>query len=136
VVSGSALPWLVSWIRIAAGGGPVCTDGLIGSVLGPLNTGTLKRERYRLIYQYMERVPIRVIEMANTSDKAYHARMFLLVEQLLTLHRQSAAAKAPGEQARLQRQIDANDRQIDRLVYDLYGLTEEEIRIVEGVNQA
>jgi len=40
-----------------------------------------------------------------------------------------------GESARdkesLQRQIDATDRQIDRLVYELYGLTDEEIRIVE-----
>ena len=31
----------------------------------------------------------------------------------------------------LQRQIEATDREIDRLVYELYGLTEEEIRIVE-----
>ena len=31
----------------------------------------------------------------------------------------------------LQTQIAATDRQIDRLVYDLYGLTEEEIKIVE-----
>ncbi len=31
----------------------------------------------------------------------------------------------------LQRQIDATDRQIDQLVYELYGLTEEEIKIVE-----
>lgn len=31
----------------------------------------------------------------------------------------------------IQRQIDATDRQIDQLVYELYGLTEEEIRIVE-----
>ena len=31
----------------------------------------------------------------------------------------------------LQRQIAATDQQIDRLVYALYGLTEEEIRIVE-----
>jgi hypothetical protein len=31
----------------------------------------------------------------------------------------------------LQRQIDATDRQIDKLVYELYGLTEEEIKIVE-----
>jgi len=29
-------------------------------------------------------------------------------------------------------QIAATDRQIDRLVYDLYGLTEDEIQIVEG----
>jgi len=33
----------------------------------------------------------------------------------------------------IQRQIDATDREIDRLVYDLYGLTEEEMRIVEDV---
>jgi hypothetical protein len=30
-----------------------------------------------------------------------------------------------------QRQIDATDKEIDRLVYELYGLTDEEIRIVE-----
>jgi len=29
-------------------------------------------------------------------------------------------------------QIEATDRQIDRLVYELYGLTDEEIGIVEG----
>jgi len=33
---------------------------------------------------------------------------------------------------KLQRQIDATDAQINKLVYELYGLTEEEIRIVEG----
>jgi hypothetical protein len=32
----------------------------------------------------------------------------------------------------LQRQIDATDREIDALVVELYGLTEEEIAIVEG----
>lgn len=31
-----------------------------------------------------------------------------------------------------QRQIDATDKQIDQLVYELYGLTEEKIKIVEG----
>ena len=32
----------------------------------------------------------------------------------------------------LDRQISATDTQIDRLIYDLYGLTEEEIKLVEG----
>jgi len=32
-----------------------------------------------------------------------------------------------------QNMIDATDRQIDKLVYDLYGLTEEEIGIVEEI---
>jgi len=31
-------------------------------------------------------------------------------------------------------QIEATDRQIDALVYELYALTEEEIAIVEGVS--
>ena len=43
-----------------------------------------------------------------------------------------AAAKIAHEQTALQRQIEATDRQIDVLVYELYGLTEEEIKIVEG----
>jgi hypothetical protein len=38
----------------------------------------------------------------------------------------------PQEKTALQRQIEATDKQIDRLVYQLIGLTEEEIRIVEG----
>ncbi len=41
-------------------------------------------------------------------------------------------AHTPHEQGVLQAQIAATDRQIDRLVYALYGLIEEEIRIVEG----
>jgi len=36
------------------------------------------------------------------------------------------------DKTRIQRQIAATDKQIDNLVYELYGLTEEEIKIVEG----
>jgi hypothetical protein len=53
---------------------------------------------------------------------------------MLTLHQQSATPKVPDGQARLQRQIDATDRQIDRLGNELYGLTEEEIGIVEDAS--
>lgn len=58
--------------------------------------------------------------------------MVRLVEQMLALHRQRQAARTPHEQSVLAAQIAAADRQIDRLVYELYGLSEEEIRIVEG----
>jgi hypothetical protein len=43
-----------------------------------------------------------------------------------------AAESVPQTRTVLQRQIEATDRQIDLLVYELYGLTEEEIKIVEG----
>jgi predicted nucleic acid-binding Zn-ribbon protein len=54
---------------------------------------------------------------------------------MLDLHKQLAAAKGEHERNLLQRQIEATDRQIDSLVYELYGLTEEEIRIVEGATK-
>lgn len=54
-----------------------------------------------------------------------------LVEQMLSLHKQLAAAKTPDEKTRIQRQIEAIDHQIDNLVYELYGLTDKEVQIVE-----
>ena len=41
-------------------------------------------------------------------------------------------AKIPEAQTMLQRQIAATDKEIARIVYELYGMTEEEIKIVEG----
>ena len=58
--------------------------------------------------------------------------MVELVDQMLELHKQLASARTDHEKTAIQRQIDATDRQIDQLVYELYGLTEEEIKIVEG----
>lgn|SRR5574340_191213 len=88
--------------------------------------------RYRLIYQYMEKVPIGVIDPKNKNDHTAHDAMVKLVEKMLALHQQLAAAKTPQDATLLQRQIDATDQQIDQLVYALYGLTGEEIALVEG----
>ncbi|NJN96480.1 MAG: hypothetical protein HC875_21425 [Anaerolineales bacterium] len=55
-----------------------------------------------------------------------------LVEQMLSLHQRLAGESVPQSRTVLQRQIEATDRQMDRLVYELYGLSEEEIEIVEG----
>jgi len=58
--------------------------------------------------------------------------MVKLVERMLKLHKDVKKAKTPDAETRVQRQIEAADREIDGLVYELYGLTEEEIKIVEG----
>ena len=55
-----------------------------------------------------------------------------LVERMLELHKRHAAEANPQVKTILQRQIDATDKQIDGLVYALYGLTAEEIAIVEA----
>jgi hypothetical protein len=54
-----------------------------------------------------------------------------LVDHMLDLHKKLPLAKNPHEKEMIQRQIDATDRQIDHLVYDLYELTDEEVKIVE-----
>jgi hypothetical protein len=55
-----------------------------------------------------------------------------VVHAMLELHKRLAKARSDSDRALIQRQIDATDREIDKLVYELYGLTEEEIAIVEG----
>ena len=54
------------------------------------------------------------------------------VEQMLSARKQLAAAKTDGDKDFYIHRCDGLDRQIDALVYDLYGLTPDEIKIVEG----
>jgi len=84
---------------------------------------------YRYFSQYVLQLPIRPINFSDPADRARHDQMVALVERMLELHRQLAAAKTPTAKELLGRQIAATDQQIDRLVYALYGLTEEEVRI-------
>jgi hypothetical protein len=66
--------------------------------------------------------------------------MVSLVERMLELHKRLVSARASADHEMYQRQIEATDRQtarpvllgVDALVYELYGLTEDEIRIIEG----
>ncbi len=92
-----------------------------------------KNETYlRFFGQYLEGFPIRTLNLDDPGDRARRDKMISLVENMFMLNKQLAAAKTPHEQENLKRQIDATDRQIDKLVYELYGLTDEEIKIVEG----
>ncbi len=86
----------------------------------------------RISLTNLRQLPIRTIDFNNPTDKANHDNLVKLVEQMLALNKQLAAAKAPQTQTVLQRRIDATDKQIDELVYQLYGLTAAEIEIVEN----
>ncbi|HHT9105764.1 MAG TPA: Eco57I restriction-modification methylase domain-containing protein [Candidatus Wujingus californicus] len=80
---------------------------------------------------YIEKLPIHPVNFSDPVDKARHDRMVELVNQMLELHKQLASAKTNHDKTVIQRQIDATDQQIDQLVYELYRLTKEEIKIVE-----
>ncbi len=66
------------------------------------------------------------------AGKSLHNKMVTLVEQMLSLNKRLPEVKTDHEKTALQRQIDATDRQIDQLVYELYGLTADEIKLVKG----
>jgi type I restriction-modification system DNA methylase subunit len=54
------------------------------------------------------------------------------VSSMLSLHQKLPFARTDHEKTLLQRQIDSTDQKIDELVYELYGLTADEIKIVEN----
>ena len=68
---------------------------------------------------------------SDPADVARHDRLVELVQTMLDLHRQLSTSGQEHERTLISRRIEATDRQIDRLVYELYGLTEEEIELVE-----
>ncbi|NLN59387.1 MAG: N-6 DNA methylase [Deltaproteobacteria bacterium] len=93
---------------------------------------TLRGGFFRYFTQFIEQLPIRTINFADPADVALHDQMVSLVEQMLELNKKLPESKVPQTTEVLKRQIDATDRQIDQLVYRLYDLTEEEIKIVES----
>ena len=81
----------------------------------------------------IDQVGIRSIGFCDPADKARHDRMVALVERMLELNKKKHSGKlAPSELKRLEREIAATDNQIDELVYELYGITEEDRKIIVG----
>ena len=96
------------------------------------NTGNVLRGGYfRFKTNYLNPFPIRTIDFSDAEDAARHEKMVGLVGRMLALHERLAQAKIERERTVIGHQISAADRQIDNLVYELYGLTDEEIKIVE-----
>ena len=108
--------------------------GILNSTVGWFlisNYCTQIQNGYQLIFKYLGKIPIRTIDFSNPTDKTIHNKMVNLVDRMHNLHKRLNEVKSPTEIERLQRQIDATDQQIDKLVYRLYGLTKDEIDIIE-----
>jgi len=77
-------------------------------------------------------IPIHKIDFTNPAEKKKHDKIVNHVETMLELNRELQKTKSAEEQERLKQRISYTDKTIDALVYELYGLTEEEIKVVEG----
>ncbi len=80
----------------------------------------------------LKNLPMPKIDLNANTGELTQTKLSNIVEQLIVLKEESKNIKTAHERTNLKRQFDAADRQIDKLVYELYGLTDEEIQIVEG----
>nr|QNO56322.1 hypothetical protein HFIEAGJK_00039 [Methanosarcinales archaeon ANME-1 ERB7] len=79
----------------------------------------------------LSQIPICKIDFSNPAEKAQHDKLVALVESMLELQKKYHDARMDQDKELYERQIKMVDAQIDKLVYDLYGLTEEEVKVVE-----
>ncbi len=81
---------------------------------------------------YIVQLPIRTIDFDDPRDKERHDKLVGLVEQMLEAKKKLSASNTDKDKQFFERFCSSLDSQIDKLVYDLYELTPEEIEIVEG----
>jgi len=96
-----------------------------------LLTGTKLRGGYvRFWTQFIKGLPIKV---ANTkAEKEAEEKICELVKKILDLNKKKQTTDDKSKIELLEREAKVYEEKIDRLVYELYGLTEEEIKIVEA----
>lgn len=111
-------------------------------ILGILNAKLLSWYCYRFIFgkairtmhfdnAVTSRIPYPRINLNSNKEKSHHDFLTLLVDQMLKTQNQFHNAKTENDKKIYKQKIDILDKQIDDLVYELYGLTEEEIKIIE-----
>lgn len=80
---------------------------------------------------HLDVLPIPDLDLRQLADRARHDKLVELVDKMLALTPKLRAAKTDKAREALQNAVTKTDRQIDALVYELYGLTPEEIALVE-----
>ena len=80
----------------------------------------------------MIKLPISFLDLTNKFDKVKHDSLVSLVDKMLELKKKEAAELNQQLKTMISRQIEGVDNAIDTAVYALYGLTEDEIKVVEG----
>jgi hypothetical protein len=115
----SILPTDISWEWLLA----VLNSRLLSWFFVKYNAAARRDDFPKIIIKQTRELPI----PEPTND----AKLARAVTTMLSLQKTLAAETLPPRRERIEREIDATDRRIDRLVYELYGLSAQEIAIVE-----
>lgn len=85
---------------------------------------------------YTSQIPIYQIDFSNKMSRAKHDEIAKLAEKITVLHKNLVNEEENSNKwESLKSEIEKTDRQIDQLVYKLYGLTDKEIKIIENYDR-
>ena len=74
----------------------------------------------------------KIIDINNKQKLKFHDDLVSLVDKMLDLKQKEAAELSDHQKTVISRKIDVVDNAIDTAVYELYNLTADEIKIVDG----
>lgn len=80
---------------------------------------------------YLEAVPLPAVDFTSAVSKNRYQRVIRLVEAMLTGQRSALRSRTPHDVEAAKRQLDAIDVELNRLICEMYGLSPEEIEVVE-----
>jgi len=84
------------------------------------------------IFPKLRIIQLRNIPIAVDYTNNFQGSISEFVDQLLQLNKEKQEVKLPSRLDQIQTRIDYCESRIDQLVYELYGLTDEEIAIIEN----
>lgn len=92
----------------------------------------------KILIQNCRKFPMKCIDFKNKSEVLIHDKLVSLVDQIINSKKEVSNSNTEKDFNYYNNKISALDKQIDNLVYELYGLTQNEIEIIEnyGMNKA
>lgn len=107
-------------------------------LLGLLNSKVvnwifLKKFLNKDIYAYqLDQIPVKTINFSIIQESQTHDLIVNSVEQLLQLNKDLQTTTLETKKDQIKQKIEYHEDKINTLVYQLYNLTEEEIKIIEN----
>lgn len=111
-------------------------------ILGLLNSKLINWYSYRFIFANAvrtmhfdsvttDKIPIPLFDLKNRTINKFYNEIINNVESLIHLNKEKRSTKLQSKVEQIQTRIDFHEDKINQAVYQLYGLTEDEIKIVE-----
>ena len=83
----------------------------------------------------VEQLPIKLLNLSNPKEKSKHDELASLADKMLKLNKELQKTHENSDKwYSLKKEIERTDKKIDERVYNLYGVMEKEINIINGVS--